>query len=135
MACELKVGLTLACLPIFANHEIKFLVAKNQPHRMPLVPAVPGEDCLQTASELLRKLVGVGARIGGKGWVELRLAAAIPESVDPWSQLLIYGGVIPEELPVREEEGYEWKTWTSLIRPNAVDPLHLKSMMLAAQKL
>lgn len=134
MSCDLRVGLVLACVPFGGNHEIKFLVQKNEPFRMPEAPAVPGEDGLQTASDLMRKLVGVGARMGDKGWVELRLAAATPESVEPWSMCLVYGGMIPEELPVREE-GYEWKSWTSLSRPNAADPLHLKSMLLAAQKI
>lgn len=134
MSCDLKIGLVVACVPFGGNQEIKFLATKNQPYRMPTTPAIPGEDGLQTASDLLRKLTGVGARIADKGWVELRLAAAISESVDPWSQLLVYGGMIPEELPVREE-GYEWKSWTSLGRPSAADPLHLKSMLLAAQKI
>lgn len=134
MSCDLKVGLVLACVPFGGSHEIKFLVRKGEPLRMPEAKAIPSEDGLQTVSDLMRKLVGVGARIADKGWVDLRLSGAISESVEPWSMLLVYGGMIPEELPVREE-GYEWKSWTNLSRPNAADPLHLKSMLLAAQKI
>jgi hypothetical protein len=72
--------------------------------------------------------------MGDKGWVEMRLGSIVTTSVDPWSMLLIYGGMVPEELPIREE-GYEWKTWTSLGRQGAADPLHLKNMLLAAQKI
>ena len=134
MGCDLQVAVALACVPFGTNGEIKFLVSKEQPYRMPTTSAVPGQEPLQTTSDFLRRLVGVGARIGDKGWVEMRLGAVVTLSVEPWSILLVYGGMVPEELAVREE-GYEWKTWTSLGRQGAADPLHLKNMLMAAQKI
>jgi hypothetical protein len=134
MQCDLRVAVALACVPFGTGSEIKFLVSKQQPCEMPTTPAVPGEEPLQTTSDFLRRLVGVGARMGDKGWVEMRLGAVVTLSVDPWSILLVYGGMVPEELAVREE-GYEWKTWTSLGRQGAADPLHLKNMLMAAQKI
>lgn len=134
MLCDLKVAIALACVPFGTGNEIKFLVSKKQPCEMPTCPAVPGEDIIQTVSDLLRRLTGVGARIMDKGWVEMRLGFVITTSVDPWSMLLIYGGMVPEELPVCEED-YEWKTWTSLGRQGVADPLHLKNMLMAAQKI
>lgn len=135
MGCNLKVGLGLACVPFGANGcvEIKFLV-KIAPVEMPTVDIGPGDDVLSTVSELMWRLIGVKARIGEKGWVDLKLSSALNLSNDAWSVVLVYGGMVPEELTLREE-GYAWMSWENLKKPGVVAPEIAQAMVFAAQRI
>ena len=135
MGCDLKVGLGLACVPfgISGVAEVKFLV-RSAPIEMPTAAVIPGEDGLLAASELMRRLIGVKARIGEKGWVDLKLSSAHTLSTDPWSVVLVYGGMIPEELDVREE-GYAWMSWENLKKPGVVEPRLAQAMVFASQRI
>jgi hypothetical protein len=113
--------------------EIKFLV-KTTPTEMPTISILPGEDVIVAASNLLHRLVGVKARIEDRGWVDLKLSSCLTISSDPWSVVLIYGGMVPDELPV-VEEGYAWMSWESLKKPGVVDPRLAQAMVFAAQRM
>jgi hypothetical protein len=101
---------------------------------MPSANILPGEDGMTAASNLLWSLLGVRARIKDKGWVPLKLSSALPVSVDPWSVVLVYGGMIPEELPIKIGS-CRWMTWASLERPGVVVPENLQAMLYAAQRI
>lgn len=136
MGCDLKVGLGLACVP-FANingQHIKFLVSSSGGVEMPSVRMSPGEDGMTAVSNLLWNLLGVRARVKDKGWVPLKLSSALPVSSDPWSVILVYGGMIPEELPIKDGS-YQWMTWASLEKPGVVAPDQLQAMLYAAQRI
>lgn len=136
MGCDLRVGLGLACVP-FSNvngQYIKFLVSSSGEIGMPSCRMSPGEDGMTAASNLLWSLLGVRARVKDKGWVPLKLSSVLPVSSDPWSVVLVYGGMIPEELPVKDE-GYKWMTWASLEKQGVVDPGQLQAMLYAAQRI
>jgi hypothetical protein len=133
--CDLKVGVSLACIPFSLSHvsEIKFLV-KIAPTEMPTISILPGEDVIVAASNLLHRLVGVKARIEDRGWVDLKLSSCLTISSDPWSVVLVYGGMVPDELPV-VEEGYAWMSWENLKKPGVVDPRLAQAMVFAAQRM
>lgn len=135
MGCDLKVGLSLACVPFHVDQasEIKFLV-RTGVVGMPTAEINPGEDGILAASGLMQRLVGVKARVQDRGWVDLRLSSALTLSADPWSMVLLYGGMVPDELEVREE-GYAWMTWENLKKPGVVEPRIAQAMAFAAQRM
>jgi hypothetical protein len=101
---------------------------------MPTAIIGPGDDALSAVSELMWRLLGVKARIGQKGWVDLKLSSALTLSIDTWSVVLIYGGMVPEELTILEE-GYAWMSWESLKKPGVVAPQIIQAMVFAAQRI